>query len=101
MTKEELIEQRLKEMTRHWTPEDFTLQAEAMKNISSRPIWNAIFQAKKWALIEARASAVKIETEEERKAWFDEEIEGMNGLIEQTNKKKNILDPLFVFVKKY
>ncbi len=79
------IEQRLEETTKHWTPEDFTLISEAMKNISSRPIWNAIYQAKKWALIEARASVVKIETEEERKAWFDEEIESMNNLIEQTN----------------
>jgi len=81
----EMVEAACREYTKHWTPEDFALQLEAMKNISERPIWNAIYQAKKWALIESRASVVKIESEEERKAWFDREIEQIDNLIEQSN----------------
>jgi len=85
----ELVEAEVKKQTRYWTPEDFTLQLEAMKNISDRPIWNAIYQARKWALIEARASVVKMDSEEERKNWFDREIEVEEHLIENTNRKTN------------
>jgi len=84
----ELVEAEVKKYTKYWTKEDFTLQLEAMKNISDRPIWSAIYQAKKWALIEARASVVKIETEEERKAWFDKEIEMIENAIKQTDIKE-------------
>jgi len=83
----EFIEGKVQEYMKYWTKEDLELQLDAMKNISERPIWNAIYQAKRWALIESRASTVKIEGEEERKAWFDKEIENIDTLIEQTNRK--------------
>lgn len=90
MNKEELynlVEERVKYETRHWTQEDFDEFNASMKNIADRPIWNAIYQARKWALIQARASVVKLETEEERREWFDRMIENENHFIEQTNKK--------------
>jgi hypothetical protein len=82
-----LVEERAKHETRHWTQEDFDEFNAAMKNIADRPIWNAIYQARKWALIQARASVVKLETEEERKEWFDRMIESENRFIESTNRK--------------
>jgi len=91
MSKEELynlVEERVKHETRHWTQDDFDELNLAMKNIADRPIWNAIYQARKWAFIQARASVVKLETEEERREWFDRMIENENNFIEQTNKKK-------------
>lgn len=82
-----LVEERVKHETRHWTQEDFDELDAAMKNIADRPIWNAIYQARKWALIQARASVVKLETEEERREWFDVMIENENYFIESTNRK--------------
>jgi len=86
---ERLVNERLKKVTQFWTPEDFELQAEAMKGISSLPIWEAVYQARKWAFLEARASTVKFETEEERKAWFDGEIDAMDNLIKRQREYKN------------
>lgn len=83
----ELIELKVKEQTKNWTTEDNNLLLEAMKNISERPIWNAIYQAKKWALIESRASVVNINNEKDRREWFDREIEMVETLIENTNQK--------------
>ena len=83
-----LIEERVKYETRHWTQDDFNEFNAAMKNIADRPIWNAIYQARKWAFIQARASVVKLDTEEERKEWFDKIIESENNSIDLTNEKQ-------------
>ena len=81
------VEERVKYETRHWTQGGFDEFNAAMKNIADRPIWNAIYQARKWALIQARASVVKLETEEGRREWFDRMIERENHSIELTNRK--------------
>ena len=78
-----IIEDICAEQTKHWTDEDRLLINLAMKNISDLPKWDAIYQAKKWAFLEARATTVKMVSEEERKQYFDREIESLDNLINQ------------------
>jgi len=81
-----IIEDIGAEQTKHWTDKDRELINGAMKNISDLPIWSAIYQARKWALLEARATTVKMESEAERKEYFDREIGAMDNLIKQIKK---------------
>jgi hypothetical protein len=87
-----IIEDILKHQTKYWTEEDRELINASMKNIFKLPVHVAVQQAKKWALLEARASTVKIETENERKAWFDKAIEmtELNIDIDLVNKNKEL-----------
>jgi len=78
-----IIEDIGAEQTKNWTGEDTKLITEAMKNISDLPIWTAIYQARKWALLEARATTVNMENKEERRAYFDREIGFMDNLIKK------------------
>jgi hypothetical protein len=88
-TSEELhliIEDIGAEQTKNWTDKDRELINGAMKNISDLSIWDAIYQARKWALLEARATTVKMESEEERQEYFDREIGAMDNFIKQIKK---------------
>jgi len=80
-----IIDDIIKEDTKNWTAKDKRLIDESMKNIADRPIWDAIYQARKWAFLEARASTVMMETEEERKEWFDKHITTLDDLIKIKN----------------
>ena len=84
----EMIEEICKEQTKYWTDDDRAQINASMKNIATLPIWKAIYQAKKWAFLTARASVVKIESEEERNTWFDQAIEFEEILIEQIKDEK-------------
>ena len=77
----EVIEGKIKEYQKFWTEEDKELINGAMKNIFDLPVEQTVHQAKKWALLTARASVVKIESEAERKEWFDNEISQLEAIM--------------------
>lgn len=83
---DKMINERIEEKTKFWTQEDHDLINEAMKGIFDLPIGQAVMQAQKWAYLMARASVVKMETEEERKKWFDEEISTLDYSINTVYK---------------
>lgn len=92
MTQDELdglIKERIAEMTKHWTTEDHDLINAAMKGIYQRQTTDAVYHARRWAFLEARASTVKMETEEERRKWFDEQISHLDYLIKGDYGKKS------------
>jgi len=69
-----MIEDIAADQTKNWSDEDRRLIGESMKDIFSLPVEKAVYQARKWALLEARASTVKMNTQKERKEYFDREI---------------------------
>lgn len=91
MTWEEIdveIKARITEKLRHWTNDDKVKTNEAMKGIFDLPIERAVYQARKWAFLEARASVVKLETEFERNEWFDRNISTLDFMMDEMGKNK-------------
>jgi len=80
-----MIEDIAAEHTKNWSDEDRRLIGESMKDIFTLPIGEAVNQARKWALLEARASTVKMETQQERKEYFDKEINNIDYAINLIN----------------